>query len=78
MDNINTRTAMILKHGVWTNIHPLEIKEGDIFRMFEDDGEPIYDKSGDMDMVAIEDAYEDENGIYTVYTEEGEDYNDEI
>lgn len=42
MLDVNTRMSEILVDGEWQSINPIDIKKGMIFRMFEDDGTPVY------------------------------------
>jgi len=62
----NTRTCKILIEGIWTDKHPLEIKKGMIFKMFEEDGTQVLGKSGKTEFEAEEDIYIASSGVYTV------------
>jgi hypothetical protein len=50
----------------WHDIDFKDIKEGNIFRMFESTGEPVYDNKGETEFVADCDAYTNIDGIWTV------------
>lgn len=50
----------------WHDIEFKELKNGDIFRMFEPTGEPVLDKNGNWEFVANCDAYLNKNGIWTI------------
>lgn len=50
----------------WHDIEFKELKNGDIFRMFESTGGPVLDKNGNWEFVANCDAYLNEDGIWTI------------
>lgn len=63
----NTRVGHVLKNGVWeisTNI-----KKGEMFKLFEQDGTPVIDKEGNSQWVAAEDEYRDVNGVRIIQIE---------
>lgn len=61
-----TRTAHIFKDNAW-HITPFEkLKKGDIFRLFEEDGEPVHNNDGSVISIAMSD-------VFKVKNENGED-----
>jgi len=58
---IHGRTE-VYKDGKWIKINHLEVKKGDRFRAFKNNGHPLRNENGGTDNIATEDA--------RVYTEE--------
>jgi hypothetical protein len=49
----------------WHDIEFKELKDGDIYRMFESTGEPVKDNNGETEFVADSDAFE-KDGVWTI------------
>lgn len=60
------RKCEILKSNDWKEIDFKGLKENNIFRLFEPTGEPVIDEDGSTKFAAECDAYEGENGVWTV------------
>lgn len=69
MTNKNTRYVEILNNGVWIKHSFLEVKKGDYFTIWEEDGPMVGDEKHFI-FKAIEDAYTNDEGIYTVEYED--------
>lgn len=63
---LDLRKVELLKDGEWIEIEFYELKEDDIFRMFESTGEEVYNNNGENILVALSDAFVGENGILTI------------
>jgi hypothetical protein len=59
------RTCQIKKDKEWININFSELKQGDIFRLFDNDI-PVINNEGFTQFMAQSDAYENNEGIYQV------------
>lgn len=51
------RKTEVLKEGKWQIVRLQDIKKGNIFKMTELGGTPITTKSGQIEMIAINDAH---------------------
>ena len=51
------RSTQVLRNNEWGNINFTELKNGDIFRLFEPDGKVVRDKLGDDEFMAVSDPY---------------------
>lgn len=73
-DNTYTRRKLeVLRYGGWGPYNMRKIKAGNIFRMFEPNGELVTDRLGYSEFVAIKDAkYE-----YGVWGVESESYTED-
>lgn len=60
------RKVEVYQNGGWVMCHPSEIKRGDLYRMYEPNGEPVLDEDGIHQRIAQKDAYQNEDGIWTV------------
>lgn len=54
----------------WEEIDFYELKERDVFRMFEPTGEPVIGVNGDMNFVAISNPYTDDVGGLIIDTKQ--------
>ena len=52
------KTAMLKTQGGWTSIDPMTIRKGDIFKLYDKEGQSIRDFFGCDVFVAIKDAKE--------------------
>ena len=52
-----TRYAAKIINGRWVDIPFQQIKEGDVFRIFERSGDPVTDQEGNAVFTATSDAY---------------------
>jgi hypothetical protein len=50
----------------WEKINFREIKKGDLFRLFEPTGESVISEFGEIEFLALKDAYVNEDGIWKV------------
>ena len=67
MNKLQCRTVHIKINNKWISSHISEIKQGDIFRMFEpDNGDKVVDAKGRSEFVAFSDARINEDGEWTV------------
>ena len=64
---MNKRTCEILINNEWVKSDFKNIKAGDTFRLFDDNIPVTYNNK--TELKAINDAYLNENNIYTVYCE---------
>lgn len=63
----NTRTAERLDgFGKWRGILPIDIKEGMIFRLAEQDGTDVISSNGSKMFIACSDAYINEDGVAVI------------
>lgn len=53
------RTAEVLKDGMWVRTRFIDLKKGDQFKLFEEDGKPVYSDEGCSIFIALDDAYVD-------------------
>ncbi len=60
------RTVETLKSGKWEITPFLDLKTGDIFRMFEPTGEPVVDPLGNAEFFAESDTYINQDGLYSI------------
>lgn len=60
------RKVEVYKNGGWVACHPSEVKQGDLFRMYEGNGKLMEDMDGISQRVASKDAYQNESGIWTI------------
>ncbi|MBK5243181.1 hypothetical protein [Clostridium sp.] len=60
------RICEILKSNTWKEIKFEDLKENNIFRLFEGDREPVVGLDGSTKFAAECDAYQNEDGIWTV------------
>ncbi len=65
-DDINTRYVEVFEENEWIRRHPRMLKKGQIFKMFEPDGEPVSDGTV---FVSETDPVMDENGIIGIEAE---------
>ncbi|MFB5758995.1 hypothetical protein [Paenibacillus medicaginis] len=54
----------------WQTIEFRELKQGDAFRMFEPNGEPVVDMKGRCEFLAMGKPYLNEDGIWQINTVE--------
>ena len=67
LDELKIRkTEIQTDDNTWSEINLIDIKEGQIFRVFEQDGEPVTDERGGTVWEADSDGYMNERGIPTV------------
>lgn len=59
------RTCQLFKNKEWIDIKFKDLKQGDIFRLF-DDGIPVIDNDGFTNLGAKSDAYLNDEGKYQV------------
>lgn len=57
------RKVQALRDNKWLGINFKELVNGDIFRLFEPDGEVVKDKLNDDEFVAISDPYYHVDGL---------------
>jgi hypothetical protein len=62
---LEQRKCEILKSNTWKEIDFKDLKENDIFRLFEPTGESVKDIDGSTKFAAMCDAYQNEDGIWT-------------
>lgn len=65
---VNTTAGSQITGETWTPKHFTELKEGDIFRLFEEDGTPVRDSKGRSVWLASSAPYFDDRGVLTVDT----------
>jgi len=68
------RITEVNREEEWKVVPLSEVKKGDRFRMFEPDGEPVKNVSGDVVFVAHEDSFlgphgPNETQVWTVITD---------
>lgn len=64
--DIEQRRTEILKDGEWIQCRFRDLKSGDTFRLFEPTGEPVVLRKDKTDFIALSDAYQNEDGIWTI------------
>ena len=62
---MNKRVCRVLKSHDWIEIDFKDLKENDIFRLYEPSGEKVMDEGGKYQFVALCAAYQNEDGIWT-------------
>ena len=78
MKGEDRRIVEILRAGVWYNEDFDDIENGDIFRMFESEGEIVYGNNKTWAFKAVSDVYlSGPTNVQTVQCEELEDTSDE-
>jgi hypothetical protein len=60
-----------LVDGQWVQVRMLELKDGDVFRLFEPNGEPVVDGKDVSEWQVEGDAYVNDMGIATVKVADG-------
>ena len=70
-ENKNTRTSMFWDEdlGTWINIHPLKVKKGMYFKMFEGDGTPV-ETMGKFIWKANKNAFTNDDGVWVIEVRE--------
>ena len=69
MSSEEIRTVQVYKENTWQETELKEIRDGDLFRIFEPDGTPVKSKYGEGEFVADGDAFFDESlGVWSVET----------
>jgi len=64
---ISERKTEVLRDGEWIEIANIgELKMGDAFRLFESDGTPVLDISGETEFYAMEQPFFAENGRFAI------------
>lgn len=63
---LDLRKVELLKDGEWIEIEFYELKEDDIFRVFESTGEEVRNDHEENILVALTDAFVGENGVLTI------------
>jgi hypothetical protein len=61
------RRVQVKIDGQWTDTSMKDIKNGDVFRMFEPNGEEVIGTgllAGDVNFVALEDAWCNDDGVW--------------
>lgn len=53
----DARKVEVYADGQWTEVEFEDVVQGDKFRIFEETGEPVYDKIGQCEFVAQGDAH---------------------
>ena len=53
-------------HDNWEPVEFMELTSGDIFRMYEQDGEPVIDQKGHKEWIATSKPYINKDGIPTI------------
>lgn len=66
MAELNIRKAEVLRDGVWMTIRGIDVKAGEIFRLFEPDGTPVKNKAGLTSFKAIKDARVRSDGVWEI------------
>ena len=66
MGEINNRKIKVLKDGLWVVVKGLDIKAGDIFRMFELNGMVVKDQQENSIFKAIKDTIVREDGVWSI------------
>lgn len=61
----NKRSVKILKEARWVDVEFSEVNEGDLFKMYEPDGE-LVESLGTTEFKALSKAYIGENGVLTI------------
>jgi len=59
------RSCEVLSNNDWKGIEFKNLKENDIFRLYEPSGEKVMDEGGKYEFVALCAAYQNEDGIWT-------------
>ena len=68
-DGVNTRYVHVFRGGEWRkDIDFLEMKPGDVFKMFEPDGSSFKDDKGNTEFKVKEPPFIREDGVHTVET----------
>lgn len=61
------RKVQIYKNNKWRDIDFMQLKQGDKFRMFEPDGEPVISpQSGTSEWITTTDIYLNDEGNLTI------------
>src|SRR5687767_4732709 len=76
MEPLLERYAEVLKDSEWVKIPFKDLREGDIFRLFESDGTPVESDTGVLMGRATSDAFETQLDGLTVLAINTEDIND--
>ena len=63
---MNDRTCQVKINDEWKEIEFENLKENDIFRLFENTGEEVIGDNGQVEFTASCDAFSDEDGIWCV------------
>lgn len=71
--NKNTQKSFYFNSDTfsWEPIDGINIKKGMLFRIYEDDGKIVMDDHEGIAWFATRDAYENQDGIWTIEYEEG-------
>ena len=67
MGDNNTRIVEILEGNLWIRAQKgfESLEEGCVFRLFEEEGEPVLDGCGWSDFLAYSDSFQ-EDGVWTI------------
>ena len=63
---MNTRKVKVFKDNDWVDIEFENLKTDDKFKLFESTGEEVKDESGNLEFIAISDAYINKSNILTI------------
>jgi len=65
-DHLNTRKVQVFSQETWWNTEPEMLRVGDVFRLFEPDGEWVKDPDGRFIFQVDAPPYKTEKGIWTI------------
>ena len=63
---MSRRRVQVLKGDSWVDMSMCDLKKGDMFCVYEENGDPVFDEEGSSVFTAVNDAYpdsEDEDGV---------------
>jgi len=60
------RRCEVFAQGEWQERKFMELREGNVFRLFEVSGTPVIDEDGTTDWKCVVDARQDDHGIWGV------------
>lgn len=62
----NERIVLKKNNFTWQDINFSDLKDGDIFSLFEPSGEQVVGNNGEKEFIATSDAFLNDDGIWSV------------
>ena len=67
MSDLNVRSVSVFDGGdMWFNINAIDVRQGDVIKMFEPDGTPVVSDDGETIFICQSDARYNEDGVIVI------------
>lgn len=60
------RKTYVLRRGIWEEIHFEHLHKGELFKLYESNGEEVRDQNGNTIFLTVSEPYLNEQGVWRI------------